>query len=230
MVDWQIWAELAKRMGYAEYFPWKDDDDLFDTLLEDTKISADDLRRSPTGIIYASVEERRYQKKGFHTPSGKVEIYSERMERLGYDPLPTFHEPAESPVTNPSLAEKYPLILVSGTRTKAFTHSQHRNVPSLREHVPEALIEINTRTAKDLGVINGDMVVVESPRGSIRLRANVTDDIHPRVVSIQHGWNEANVNLLTDHMALDPISGFPGYKQVLCRVKKAPPLQASFLG
>ena len=221
MVDWQIWAELGKRMGYGEYFPWGSDDELFDTLLEGTKISADELRRSPSGIIYAPVEERRYLKKGFHTPSGKVEIYSERMEKLGYDPLPTFHEPAESPVTNPSLADKYPLILISGARTKAFTHSQHRNVAALREYMPEPLVEINTRTARGLGIASRDMVVVQSLRGSIRLRASVTDEILPGVVSIQHGWNEANVNLLTDHTALDPVSGFPGYKQVLCRVTKA---------
>ena len=220
-VDWQIWAELGRKMGYGEYFPWKSDDELFDTLLEGTKISGDAVRRSVGGIIYAPPEERRYLKKGFHTPSGKVEIYSDRMKELGYDPLPTFHEPVESPVTNPPLAGKYPLILISGARTRAFTHSQHRNVPALLEYMPEPLVEINTRTAESLGIAHHDTVVVESPRGSIRLRASVTDDIHPGVVSIQHGWNEANVNLLTDHTALDPVSGFPGYKQVLCRISRA---------
>ena len=62
---------------------------------------------------------------------------------------------------------------------------------------------------------------MESLRGSITLKAWLTEDIHPKVVSVQHGWTEANPNWLVDDEARDPVSGYPGFRQVLCRVQKA---------
>ncbi len=218
MEDWKIWVELGKKMGYAEYFPWKDSDELLEHLLKPTSISLNQLRQNPGGIYYAAQEFQKYLKDGFNTPSGKVEIYSQTMKDYGHDPLPTFHEPAESPVSQPDLAEKYPLILISGARTIAFTHSRYRNLPSLRRLVPEPLMEINSQTADSLGIADGDSVKVESTRGSIKIKAKLTEDIHPKVVSIQHGWSQANVNYLTDDEARDPVSAYPGFKSVMCRV------------
>lgn len=218
--DWKIWAELGRRMGYEEYFPWEDSDEVYQAFIQPSGITIDQLKEKPGGIFYAQFEEKRYLKKGFNTPSGKVEIYSKLMEQHGYDPLPTFSEPPESPVRTPDLAKEYPLILISGPRVNVYTHSQHRNIPSLRQRVPEPLIEINTETAKKLGIVDGEMVNLESVRGKIELKAKVTDDIHPQVVSIQHGWLEANANLLTDDMARDPISAYPPFRSALCRVTK----------
>jgi len=221
MEDWKIWAELGKRMGYAEYFPWGNADELFEYLLKTTNISLDQLRQNPGGVYYAQREFQKYVKDGFNTPSKKVEIYSETMSKLGYEPIPTFHEPAESPVSKPDLVEEYPLILITGARTIAYLHSEYRNLPSLRRLVPEPRLEINPQTASSLGIIDGHMVRVESLRGGIKLKARLTEDIHPKVVSIQHGWSEANVNYLTDDEAHDPISAYPGFRSVMCRVKIA---------
>jgi anaerobic selenocysteine-containing dehydrogenase len=208
-------------MGYGEYFTWEDEDEVFTTLLGPTNITVDQLKENPDGIFYSPSEEHKYLKDGFNTPSGKVEIYSELMEKHGYDPLPTFREPAESPVSKPQLVGKYPLILTTGERVIAFTHSQHRNVPMLRGRVPQPSLEINTITAKRLAINDGDLVTVESPRGSIQLKAKVTEDIHPKVVSIPHGWAEANANILTDDEGRDPISAYPGFRSVLCRALKS---------
>jgi len=143
------------------------------------------------------------------------------MEKFGYDPLPTFRESAETPISRPDLVEKYPLILTTGAKTVNYLHSECRNLPSLRRLIPEPSIEINSQTASSLGIADGDLVKVESLRGSIELKAKVTENIHPRVVCIQHGWNEANVNLLTDDEVRDPISGFLSFKSLMCRVTKA---------
>ena len=220
MEDWKIWAELGKRMGYGEYFLWKDSDELFEYLLKPSGITLAQLKENPGGIYYVEREFQKYLKDGFSTPSKKVELYSELMEQYGYDPLPTFREPAESPVSRPDLVSRYPLILTTGTRTAAYLHSEYRNLPSLRKLVPEPLIEINPQIASSLGIANGDLVKVESPRGSIELKAKLTKDIHPRVVSIQHGWSGANANLLTDDKGRDPISGYPGFRCLLCQVTK----------
>jgi anaerobic selenocysteine-containing dehydrogenase len=221
MEDWKIWAELGRRMGYGDYFPWNDTQELIKYLLKPTNVTLDQLERNPGGVYYAKTEFQKYLRDGFDTPSGKVELYSETLKDYGYEPLPTFHEPAESPVSQPDLAEKYPLILVSGPRTIAYLHSQHRNLTTLRKLVPEPVLEIHPQTASSIGVADGDLVTVESTRGSFKLKAKVTEDIDPRVVSAQHGWSEAVVNYLTDDQARDPVSGYPGFRSVMCRIVKS---------
>ena len=64
------------------------------------------------------------------------------------------------------------------------------------------------------------MAVVETRRGSITLKARVTEDILRGVVSIPHGWDEANVNILTDETPVDPVSGKAALKSLLCKVRK----------
>ena len=218
--DWKIWSELGRRMGYGEYFPWQDEDELFEYLLQPTGITLDQLKARPGGVFYRPRERQKYLREGFNTPSGKVEIYSKIMEDHGYPPLPMFEEPAESPLRQPDLAEKYPLILTTGVRINAFTHSQHRNVATLRRRCPEPFVEINAETAKSLEIVNGDMVILETARGNIELKASLSEDIHPMVLSIQHGWSEANANILTDDRR-DPVSGYPGLRSILCRAIKA---------
>jgi anaerobic selenocysteine-containing dehydrogenase len=221
MDDWKIWTELGRRMGYAEHFPWQETDELIEYLLSTTGLDFEELKKRPAGIHYAEQEFQKYLKSGFNTPSGKVELYSETLAGLGYDPLPTFHEPVESPLSRPELVAEYPLILITGARARAYLHSEYRNLPSLRRLVPEPLAEIHPQTAGNLGIADGDLVEVVSLRGSIRLKARLTEDIHPQVVSVQHGWSgEANVNLLTDDEARDPISGYPGFRSVMCRLTK----------
>nr|QNO56038.1 formate dehydrogenase subunit alpha [Methanosarcinales archaeon ANME-1 ERB7] len=157
---------------------------------------------------------------GFFTPSKKVALYSERLEELGYDPLPVYKEPAESPVSRPDLATEYPLILMTGSKLETYTHSMMRNIPELYEQFPKNLLEINPKAAMELGIEEGNVVGVESPRGRIECSAYVTDRIDPRVVSLYHGFAESNCNALTDNNAVDPITGSTGLKSLLCKVEK----------
>jgi len=222
--DWEIWAELGRRMGYQEFFPWQDSDELLMDLLRTTNVSLDQLKQNPGGLYYQEREFEKYSKQGFNTPSGKVEIFSEMLAEHGYDPIPTFHEPIASPVSRPDLAEKYPLVLVTGPRTKTYTHSQYRHLPSLKKLYPEPLVEMNPETARGLGIKEGDTVKVETLRGFVKAKAKLTEDIALKVVSLLHGWSNAsgaNANCLTDNKAVDPVSGFPEYRAVLCCVTKA---------
>ena len=159
--------------------------------------------------------------QGFMTPSKKVEIYSERLQKFGYDPLPVYREPAESPVSQPELAKEYPFILIAGTKLEAYTHSMMRNIPELRKHAPENLVELHPEAAAKFEINDGEFVKVSSLRGSIQCKASVTNSIDPRVVHLYHGFNESNCNVLTDNKAFDPITGSVGMKSLLCKVEKA---------
>lgn len=103
-----------------------------------------------------------------------------------------------------------------------YYHSRYRNIKSLKEYKnnKEPMVRIHSKIAKEHSIENGHMVKVESIRGSINLKAEITEEILPTTVIIQHGWNSANVNELTDNEALDPISGFPPDRSLLVKIGK----------
>ena len=85
---------------------------------------------------------------------------------------------------------------------------------------PEPLMDIHPDTAKSYGINDGDMIIVENKRGSIEIKAKITEDIGRGVVHIPHGWSKANVNFLTDDARVDPVTGYPALKSFLCRISK----------
>jgi anaerobic selenocysteine-containing dehydrogenase len=217
--DWKIWWELGRRMGYEKYFPWKSFAEAADYLLQSAGHTYEELKKHPEGIMQKKTPGELLA-NGFYTFSGKIEIYSQSLESNGYDPLPVYHEPLEGIASTPELAKQYPLTLTTGARQPMFLHSQQRNIESLRKLLPEPYLEINPETARACGINDGDPAVVESPRGSVTMKAKVTAGIIPQTVHLPHGWAAADCNLLTDHEKRDPVSGFPGLKSSLCRIKK----------
>lgn len=220
--DWKFWTALAHRMGYGEYFPWRSAEEALDEFLEPAGLTVDKLTNEiPQGLISGSVHYGEFRKRPVRTPSGKIEIYSETLSRLGYDPLPTYHENPETPLSAPDVAGEYPLILTTGSRLLEFWHSQHRHLPGLKERNPEPRADIHPDTAVRYGVVDEEMVDVETPRGKITVKARVNDGIMPGVVDVSHAWPQATVNMLTDNAPGDPISGYPIFKGLLCRVRRS---------
>ena len=223
--DWKFWAELARRMGYDEYFPWQTVDELIDFYLEPSGVNVKHLMENPSGIPFGQLKDDEYfrqhpEEQRFPTPSGKIELYCDALVQMGYDPLPYYTEPPESPVSSPELAREYPLILTTGARIMEYKNRTLRNIPKLLKKAPEAFVEIHPQSARKYGISDGDMVIVESKRGSIEIRARVTEDIMPGVINIPYGWAECNVNILTDDAPACPESGYPSLKALLCRMKR----------
>ncbi|NLX90965.1 MAG: molybdopterin oxidoreductase, partial [Firmicutes bacterium] len=142
------------------------------------------------------------------------------MERLGAAGLPGHFEPQQSRVADPIFAEQYPEVLLTGARKEEYIGAQMRDVVPLRIRVPEAYAEISPLTAKKYDVMNGEMIGVQTPRGQIKIKAKVTPDIIPGVVSIPHGWATANVNLLLDAKVRDEVSGYITMRGNGCRIVK----------
>ena len=219
--DWKIWTELARRMGYGEHFPWNTEEEVIDFFLKPSGLTREQLENEhPEGVFYID-DDKKYLTGDYKTPSGKIEIYSETLKENGYDPLPLFIEPTQSPQSSPKLAREYPLILTTGSRIPQYTHSQLRNIPSLRKEAPEPLAEMNPETAAKYGVADGYMMIIETPKDHITMKVQTSEDLHPGIVSIPHGWSEANANLLTSLDARDPVTGYTEMKALLCRVRAA---------
>jgi anaerobic selenocysteine-containing dehydrogenase len=226
--NWKVWLELGKRMGYEKYLPWQDVDEFEnEAILKPLNVTVDDLKANPGGYFFKKRTWKKYETEGLATPSGKVEIYSEQLEKKGFDPLPTYHEPLQSPVSTPEIAKKYPLILITGQRALEYLHSTLRGVPTLRGKNPEPMVEINTETAQKFGIASGDRVIVETQFGMCEGKAAVTRDIHPQVVSVPHGWGgSANQNYLTSWDIRDPEIGVLACRALQCRIRNADPSQA----
>lgn len=243
--DTWIIFELAKRLGLGDRF-WDGDIEAgYAYELASTGITLGQLKASPGGIT-ASVP-RRYQKhaetdkrgerRGFSTPSRKVELYSHAFAAHGFSPLPEYKEPAVSPLSRPDLATEYPLVLTNAKFT-TFIHSQQRALSRLRKSSPEPTAELHPEIAARYGIKNKEWMMVESPRGSMRVRARVTESIIPGVVCCQHGWWQAcselklpgyspytsegaNPATLIGSDLSDPISGSLPHRSYLCRVRPA---------
>jgi len=218
--DWKIWTELGRRMGYDEYFPWNSDEEVVDFFLEPSGVTREQLdKEHPEGMYYVD-PATKYLVPKFRTPSEKIEIYSETLEENGHDPIPHHIEPTQSPVSSPELAEKYPVILTTGSRIPQYTHTQYRTMPSLKKEAPEPIAEVNPATAKKYGISDGDMMSIETTKGKIEMKAHLIEEMAPNVVSIPHGWTEANANLLTSADVRDPITGYTEMKALLCKIQK----------
>jgi anaerobic selenocysteine-containing dehydrogenase len=220
--EWKFFTELAKRMGMGDMFPWKSEEELVAFELAPTGLTFDQLLyEKPEGSFYQS-KEYGMKEGGLTTPTGKMEIYSEALEQIGFSPLPSYLEPHRSPQASPELLDRYPLILSTGSRNLYFTHGQFRGVKSLREKSPEPMAEIGPKTAERYGIKEADEVVIETNRGVVRMKAHVDERVAEGVVLVPHGWpGEANANLLTDTQCREPIMGYPEIKALLCSIKKA---------
>lgn len=234
--DYDVWRGLGIRLGQYEYWPWKDLDDANNYRLKNFGMTLDEFAREKRWDT-EPIQFKRYEREGFHTPTGKVELWSTLFEALGYDPLPHFEEPAESPISRPDLAREYPYVLINNPKSRFFTHSQFRQSTSLRKQHPEPFVKIHPETAEKHGIKEGDMVWIENRRGKIKQKARLTDDVHPQVVAPDFGWwfpekvaeepslfgvFESNMNVLTsDSMHYsDRVSGAWNLESLLCKICK----------
>ena len=99
-------------------------------------------------------------------------------------------------------------------------HSRMHRIPWARKLHPDPTVDINPLDARVRGVVAGEWVQLATTRDAIRVRANLTELVPPGVVSVYHGFPSADANDLIDPGYRDPISGYPGYKSLLCEVSK----------
>jgi anaerobic selenocysteine-containing dehydrogenase len=245
--DMEINFELARR--FDPDFKYENLHDLYDDILKPSGMSFSELQQKgwaypPEGspsCPYRRHEKgllRPYKRPGFRTPTGRFELYATLREQWGLEPVPHHEEPPFTPVSRPDLAKDYPLILSTGRRSPAFFHSEHRNIPWLRDIDPDPVVEIHPDTAASHGIGNGEWMYVENWMGRARFKAKLTPVVPKWMIMAAHGWWhpekdagepslfgmwKSNINQLIPmgHQGKDGM-GAP-IKHSMCKITKAGP-------
>jgi anaerobic selenocysteine-containing dehydrogenase len=207
----EVFRLLAERMGFDDPC-FKEGDDALAQQAFDAKDARavhfdwDALKQK--GWQKLAMPDAPFADGGFPTPSGKCEFYSARMLQDGLDPLPTHIPPWESVASNPELAQKYPLAMISPP-ARNFLNSTFVNVTSLRAAEGEPHLDIHPQDSAARGIVDGAMVRIFNDRGSFIAKARVTSKARVGlVVGLSVWWkklahdgknaNEVTSSKLTD--------------------------------
>ncbi|MBI2858484.1 MAG: molybdopterin-dependent oxidoreductase [Chloroflexi bacterium] len=191
----EIIEALAAKLGINDYNHRPDGewvDSIVTTLSEGVADSGDIKRRGvhrikfdePVVAFKKQVEDPEHNP--FATPSGKIEIYSQRVAEMNHPlipPVPKYLKSWED-VTDP-LAGKYPLQLIT-THWKWRAHTQFHNLPWLNDMRTQA-VTVNPFDAAPRGIRQGDMVRIFNDRGEVVVPAWVTERIMPGIVDLPQG-------------------------------------------
>jgi predicted molibdopterin-dependent oxidoreductase YjgC len=170
---------------------------------------------------YKGVKYERIEKQGLQTPvwddehPGTPYLFDESFPRGRGKFHPLEYRPA---VEMPD--DEYPFILTTGRVLEHWHGGTLTRHSKLDDLYPEAKVELNPADAARVGVVDNQAVRVSSRRGSIVLRAAVTEKTTMGVVFISFHFAEAAANLLTID-ALDPQAKIPEYKACAVRVVPA---------
>lgn len=201
----EILRSLAVSLGVADFFPWASMDEVLDVILNDPTTGHATVAslRGAGGFAPLKVPAVAYADWKFDSPSGKIEFYSPRAERLGLPPLPMHKVDKGSP---------YPLALSFG-RTLTHFHSfydEGRALSSLAKHNTAPQLWISPADADARQLADGDAIKIYNERGEFAAKACITNDMRPGVVWMHDGW--VGLNHLTSGGAVlrgDALDLFP---------------------
>lgn len=247
--DWKFFLEWGKRIK-PEDWPWNNEKEMvlwrfkefygYDLTWEEFQSAP--LRSTEPGGAAGEYIEKKYEKgmmrpdgqPGFATATGRIEFSCPALARFGYDPLPDYTEPFESPYSTPELAEEYPLIVITGHRIYSFFHSAWTNIPAQRKLYPDPFVLIHPDDARKNGITDGEWVTISSPRGKIISKAEVTRETKKGVVAVPRpgwrddcpelglpgfGWDKANGNILVPSVPAEPGYGATPMRSSLCKIE-----------
>ncbi len=235
--DYYLWSGLARRCGIAGEWP-ETYEGLADLYLGKAGVTHKELSTSEQYWRVPPAHFKNYEKYGFGTPSGKVELAPTIFAEAGLDPMPKAAEAPQGPISTPDMSKEYPFKLNSGYRIRPWFHSQHRQLKSLRWMRDYPIVEIHPEVARSYDIADGNMVYIETPLGRIRQKAKITDGIRPDTVAVEAYWYfpempeedpylfgvwDTNVNaIITDDYDTCDFAGDNAYKGLLCKIYKAP--------
>ncbi len=220
---WLILKEIAKRLDLGQYFPYETVEDIWNFQLKDMGVKIEDFNAK--GFVSLTDKAILWDRKDgikFKTPSGKIELVSELLEKAGFPSFPPYVPVAKPP-------EGHFRLMVG--RCAAHTHVSTQNNPFLSELVPENELWIHPKAAAAAGIKDGGYVEVVSPlKTNGKIKAKVTEFIHPEAVFMLHGFGKtvpaqtrcyqkgASDALLQENIS-DKVGGSPALDETLVQVR-----------
>jgi ferredoxin-nitrate reductase len=219
--DWEIFAEVGRRLGFADKFDFKNSAEVYAEFVRLTqnrpcdqsglsheRLGAEGPKHWPCSVGQAIPIERLYTDSRFHTVDGRAKFAASHSRGLA--------EPPD---------DAYPFIMTNG-RLYGHWHTQSRTgrIPKIRKMHPEPFLEIHPKDAAKVGVQDQEWVEVRSRRGKANFPVTITKGIAPGTVFIPMHWGElwaedAEANAMT-HSAACPDSKQPELKA--CAVQLVP--------
>lgn len=225
--DYEIISALARKLNMGEHF-WESEEACLNAILEPSGITFEEL--AAMGSLSGRKLYRTHEKKGFNTPSGKVEIFSEKLASWGIDPIPEFPDFNDAVKAEPFENHRFPFLLTS-LKPVHFKHSRLRHLESIRRIYPDPIVRIHPATALDLNIEKNDWVNIETNQGCIKQKVKLSEDLDPRVVNTDYGWwfpekgagsfydwKASNLNILTDNDPTTNPMGSTNLRGIPCRV------------
>jgi anaerobic selenocysteine-containing dehydrogenase len=209
----EVFRLLAQRMGFDEPCLRDSDEDIARQAFRSDHLAMhgldwDRLKTDGWQRLNLPSPFAPFAHGNFPTPSGKCEFYSESLQREGVDPLPTYTPPRESVASNPELAARYPLAMISPPARHAL-NSSFANLPTFLANEPTPHLEIHPDDAAARGIASGDRVRVFNDRGALVLTARVDARTRPGVVVALSIWwrklspDGTNANMVTGQALTD---------------------------
>ena len=244
----EIFRRLAARMGFDEpEFQWSDGECLehFVDWASPACAGFDLTHLREHGfarLALGGADERAPHREGaFPTPSGKCEFKSsiaaggnfvappfrQMYEHLqGAEPLdalPDYVPSRESPASNPALARRFPLNIVS-PKSHGFLNSCYANMTQKIRGQGEQFVMVSPADAAARGIAEGDVVRVFNDRGAFEAVAQITADVNPGVVVATLGYwrqlNRGTVNVVSSAEFAN-MGHAPSFSDNLVEVQKA---------
>ena len=214
MLDWKIMEQLAIRMGpdaHPEQFHYETAQDIWEEVRE--------VAPSMAGVN----PERLDRPEAVHWPCKSVDDPCEPLmhkDKFAHPDGLGIFMPQEHRGPVEVTDEEYPLLLTTTRLLFHYHAAMTRTCKTLDNEVPTGYIEINTNDAKELGIIDKEMVKASSRRGEIEITARVTDDIKQGIVNIPMHFSECAANMLTNSNSLDPKCKMVELKACAIKVEK----------
>ena len=215
-----IFKELGERLGLGDYFQYADEEDYIRQQLAPLGVTLEEVKSRGYAQLPAAEVEPGYS---WNTPSGKIELFSETLSRVGFAGVPTWEAPPEPPPGQ--------LYLLTGKVAQA-TQFASQNNQLLHKYADEPRLWVNDKVAEDRGFKDGDWVEVSSPVGMVHIRLKVTPGIRHDCVYMTPGYGHLSKGLTTAYgigasdsvlhvTYTDPVSGGQALTQTFVTIRKA---------
>ncbi len=187
----EVFRRLAQRLGFTEAALHESDEAIAAAAFRTDDPRAHGLAPGLAERGWARLNLPRpfvpFAQGGFRTPSGKCEFHSAQLAAQGLPALPSWHPPRESAATNPTLAEHYPLALISPP-ARNFLNTSFANLPRFLAAEGSPKLEIHPQDAAARGLSDGAAVRIHNARGAFHARAVLTERVRRGVVVSPSVW------------------------------------------